>query len=73
VGGYPHTINTRLQMVCTFMGTFCKYTTRIMRSSLMLLVRGFLLTDSTQLNSTELRLLNCLEVDPGEKLLATIH
>jgi hypothetical protein len=29
--GIP-TINTRLQMVCTFIGTLCKYTTRIMRS-----------------------------------------
>jgi hypothetical protein len=44
LGGFPHTINTPLQMVCTFIGTFCKYTTRIMRSlrwsSLMLLVGG---------------------------------
>jgi hypothetical protein len=33
VGGvYPHTIDARLQMVCTFIGTFCKYTTRVMRS-----------------------------------------
>jgi hypothetical protein len=30
-GGIP-TINIRLQMVCTFIGTLCKYTTRIMRS-----------------------------------------
>jgi hypothetical protein len=31
-GGVIPTINTRLQMVCTFIGTFCKYTTHIMRS-----------------------------------------
>jgi hypothetical protein len=31
-GGIP-SINTRLQMVFTFIGTFCKYTTCIMRSS----------------------------------------
>jgi hypothetical protein len=30
-GGIP-TINVRMQMVCTFIGTFCKYTTCIMRS-----------------------------------------
>jgi hypothetical protein len=30
-GGIP-TINTRLQMVCTFIGTFCDYITCIMRS-----------------------------------------
>jgi hypothetical protein len=40
------TINVRLQMVCSFIGTLCKYTTRIMRSlrcsSLMLLVGGWL-------------------------------
>jgi hypothetical protein len=32
VGGFPLTINIRLQMVCTFIDTLCKYTTRIMRS-----------------------------------------
>jgi hypothetical protein len=31
-GGYP-TLNARLQMVCTFIDTLCKYTTCIMRSS----------------------------------------
>jgi hypothetical protein len=31
-GGFPLTINVRLQMVCTFIGTLCTYTTRIMRS-----------------------------------------
>jgi hypothetical protein len=43
-GGYPHTINTRLQMVCSFIDTLCKYTTCIMRSLrlLMLLVDGWL-------------------------------
>jgi hypothetical protein len=30
-GGIP-TINTRLLMVCIFIGMFCKHTTRIMRS-----------------------------------------
>jgi Na+-transporting NADH:ubiquinone oxidoreductase subunit NqrB len=36
------TINTRLQMVCTFIDTLCKYTTCIKRNSLMLLVSGWL-------------------------------
>jgi hypothetical protein len=41
-GGDPLTIDTRLQMVCTFIDALCKYATRIMRSSLMLLVGGWL-------------------------------
>jgi hypothetical protein len=30
--GFVTTINTRLEMVCTFIDTFCKYTTSVMRS-----------------------------------------
>jgi hypothetical protein len=41
-GGVPLTINVRLQMVCTFIGTLCKYATCTMQSSLMLLVGGWL-------------------------------
>jgi hypothetical protein len=31
--GFPLTINVRMQMVCTFIDTLCKYTTRIMWST----------------------------------------
>jgi hypothetical protein len=41
VGGIP-TINVRMLMVCSFVYTLCNYTTRIMRSSLMLLVFGLI-------------------------------